>query len=580
MVRKDLTGEHFGDWEVLEYLGDKKYLCRCSCGVERAVATYSLTSGKSKNCGNKSKHIVEGQKKFKDLTGKVFGELTAIEYEGNTYWKCKCLHGHETSVSWKHLNSESTCKTCRYDKIRKPKPIKEPKVSIHDTMLGKQVNDLTVIKDLGNDRWLCRCKCGELREIRGHSLRHPCSENAYMCRHKKTVGDLLQRFIIGDNDKGVYVQKYDTNNIEGSQVTGLINTLGIKNNNGNRTFYSKEDILEVIAKYKEVTGKYPYAHDLSDMLDVGITTIHNYMRLYELGSIISVNYQSRAEHDIAEYIKTIVGDVTVHNRCIIPSCELDIYIPSKRLAIEINGNYWHSSKYKNSNYHQNKSLESLSRDIRLIHIFEYEWSNPITRQKILGLLNEAVGAVKIYDDKLISIKEISIKQAIKFEEENHIHGKANADINLGLFSKQTDEILGIMSFAKPAMSSDSKYQYELVRMGYKLGTMVYKGMAKLFRYFLDKYNPNSIIAYCDFAKYTGKMYSELGFKICKDIKLTNPDYVWVLKYGSEIIRVPNLKQILLKFGLGTPDMTEDEIMEALKYNKIYDSGNLRFEYWR
>ena len=55
--------------------------------------------------------------------------------------------------------------------------------------------------------------------------------------------------------------------------------------------------------------------------------------------------------------------------------ELDIYIPEKHIAIEFNGNYWHSSELKDIHYHQEKSLNCLKLGIRLIHIYEYEWVN-------------------------------------------------------------------------------------------------------------------------------------------------------------------------------------------------------------
>lgn len=58
---KDLTGERFGKWQVLERADDKvsaktgrhfaMWLCRCDCGTERPVSGSSLRSGKSVSCG-------------------------------------------------------------------------------------------------------------------------------------------------------------------------------------------------------------------------------------------------------------------------------------------------------------------------------------------------------------------------------------------------------------------------------------------------------------------------------------------------------------------------------------------------
>ena len=48
---KDLTGQKFGRWTVLEYVGNGKWLCKCDCGTERTVRANRLKSGASKSCG-------------------------------------------------------------------------------------------------------------------------------------------------------------------------------------------------------------------------------------------------------------------------------------------------------------------------------------------------------------------------------------------------------------------------------------------------------------------------------------------------------------------------------------------------
>jgi len=52
--RIDLTGQKFGEWEVIEYSGYSKWLCRCSCGTEKSVEAYDLKKGKTKSCGCKN----------------------------------------------------------------------------------------------------------------------------------------------------------------------------------------------------------------------------------------------------------------------------------------------------------------------------------------------------------------------------------------------------------------------------------------------------------------------------------------------------------------------------------------------
>ena len=55
---------------------------------------------------------------------------------------------------------------------------------------------------------------------------------------------------------------------------------------------------------------------------------------------------SSYELKIQNLLKDLNIPFEIHVRNIIPPKELDIYIPSKSLAIEINGCYWHSDKEK------------------------------------------------------------------------------------------------------------------------------------------------------------------------------------------------------------------------------------------
>lgn len=52
---KDLSGQKFGRWTVLEYAGDSNcysyFLCRCECGVEKTVLGTNLKRGISTSCG-------------------------------------------------------------------------------------------------------------------------------------------------------------------------------------------------------------------------------------------------------------------------------------------------------------------------------------------------------------------------------------------------------------------------------------------------------------------------------------------------------------------------------------------------
>ena len=88
------------------------------------------------------------------------------------------------------------------------------------------------------------------------------------------------------------------------------------------------------------------------------------------------NKLSNGENELFEFIKTICNDAIQRERNIISPYELDIYIPSKRIAIEYNGITWHSEKFKGNDaktYHLMKTNLCKEKEIKLIHLFEDEW---------------------------------------------------------------------------------------------------------------------------------------------------------------------------------------------------------------
>lgn len=98
--------------------------------------------------------------------------------------------------------------------------------------------------------------------------------------------------------------------------------------------------------------------------------------------------QSKPEQELYDFVKSFCEDATYKNRQIIKPYELDIYIPSLKLAIEYNGTYWHSIENGISkDYHLNKSISCRNKNIRLIHIYEFEDLNKqkqLLKDLILG----------------------------------------------------------------------------------------------------------------------------------------------------------------------------------------------------
>lgn len=121
----DLTGEQYGNWSVLRWAprgpsGQTRWLCRCACGTERIVSGTNLRAGCSRSCGCST---AESLPKAHDLSGRVFGRLTAIArippYGNNkTLWECVCACGRKTRSAASNLKSGMS-KSCGCISIEK-----------------------------------------------------------------------------------------------------------------------------------------------------------------------------------------------------------------------------------------------------------------------------------------------------------------------------------------------------------------------------------------------------------------------------------------------------------------------------
>lgn len=99
-VWEDLTGQQFERLTVVSkqetnLRGETVWNCMCSCGKSVLVKTAYLKGKHTRSCGC----LRTGGKPIKDLTGRIFTDLTVIEKsinkvpEGGILWVCKCICG-------------------------------------------------------------------------------------------------------------------------------------------------------------------------------------------------------------------------------------------------------------------------------------------------------------------------------------------------------------------------------------------------------------------------------------------------------------------------------------------------------
>ena len=283
--------------------------------------------------------------------------------------------------------------------------------------------------------------------------------------------------------------------------------------------------------------------------------------------------ESKGEMGVFDYLATFYNEEII-TRCkdVIPPYELDIYVPSKKIAIEYDGLIWHSEKFgKDKNYHLMKTELCEKQGIRLIHIFENEWINnrEIVEAKLKHILGCDDKSQKVFARKCV-VNEIDKSISKQFLDKNHIQGFGAATKHFGCF--YNNELVGVMSFKKERKDSD---KWELTRFASDITKHCVGVGGKLFKYFVKSYNPIEIKSFADrrWSINNNNLYIKLGFKLDKILK---PDYHYTNNKLDFFHKFHFRKEALnKKYGLPLT-MTENEMTQELGYYKIWNCGLLRY----
>lgn len=259
---------------------------------------------------------------------------------------------------------------------------------------------------------------------------------------------------------------------------------------------------------------------------------------------------SKGEQEVFDHIKRLCPDAEQSVIGLLEGRhELDIVIPSLKVAIEFNGLIWHSEKYgKSRDYHQRKSDQAKLAGYRLIHIWADEWRDKRSwceafLDRLCCAPNRRVFARKC-DMRLIDSRE-----AMPFLAANHLQG-ARGGTHIGLF--HNGELVAVATHAKNSIGEN-----ELIRWCVKQGVSVLGGFSRIM-----KQLPRDIISFCDTAKHDAKGYFASGWKIVSE---TPPMYF----YTDGIERIS--RQRFQKHKLvarGATGRTEREMAASIGFYQI------------
>ena len=278
---------------------------------------------------------------------------------------------------------------------------------------------------------------------------------------------------------------------------------------------------------------------------------------------------STPELELVEFIRTIAPCVQGSREVISPK-EIDCWVPTKKVAVEMCGLYWHSNERLPNDYHLKKTELCIEKGVRLIHVFQDEWDNK--RDICKSIIRNALGvSSKVYYARKLTITRAKYSEVKAFFNENHMQGSTPAQRYLVL--KDSEKVVAAASFSYSRLKKDN--EWELVRYCSLLDTTVVGGLSRLVKNFLIQEGVTTLISYCNRRFFTGKGYEAAGFEF---ISNGAPTYYWTNKierYTRYRTQKHKLEKFLLNFDAS---LSESSNMEAAGFNKIYDCGSSLYRY--
>lgn len=289
------------------------------------------------------------------------------------------------------------------------------------------------------------------------------------------------------------------------------------------------------------------------------------------------NYSSKFETEVCDFIAGLLPEVDVQRNVRrfkasgIP--ELDIYIPSLNIAVEANGTYYHSERFKKPGAHRERFDACTALGIRLIQVWEDDWS--VRRPTVEAMLAHRLGvssAPRLYARQAVAGYTTSV-EARAFLERHHIQGFTSGTHYVALRSL-AGELAAVAVFRKTEASGKT---LRLER--YATSMHVIGGHSKVIA-FLERDVPGweSLVTFADLEVSQGDLYECTGWVRDGEI---SPDYRYLVrgrrvhKFGYRLARFRNDPK--LKFEEG---MTERELAALNGLYRVWDSGKIRYRYTR
>ena len=282
---------------------------------------------------------------------------------------------------------------------------------------------------------------------------------------------------------------------------------------------------------------------------------------------------SRLEDEVCEYVTSLLPpgeEILRRNRTLLGGKEIDILIPHRKIAIEVNGLFWHSEGYHDRESHREKYNAASRLGYRLVVVWEDDWN--ARRNAVESVLKGILSAPEIRPADC-SVTVVPQEDAAAFYYKWGLHGtppqKSSA---LGLTYK--NDLVMCMSLLRP-----NQTDCEIVQVA--SAEPVLSGLAKLLAAVIPDLVDDGverITAKIEDTSPLGDNLSQLGF-LAEEIFL--PDYTYIntsraqQRLPKTILRKPSLPEenqsLVYQEG-----MTERELAILNGFTRVWDYGKTRW----
>jgi very-short-patch-repair endonuclease len=269
--------------------------------------------------------------------------------------------------------------------------------------------------------------------------------------------------------------------------------------------------------------------------------------------------RSLPQQNCEKLIEALGVEIKTNDRSVIKPLELDIVIPQHKLAVEVNGWYWHQDGFGTPILEKTQIANRAGWN--LLHFWDYEINEkPLIVQ---GIIRSKLGLNKKIGARQLRLQKINQADAAVFFEANHLQGSGSGS-TIALVT-DNNEILIALQYGKPRFSD--KHDLEIIRLASKIGITVAGGFSRLLSTL-----SGSVVTYADRRISQGSCYNTTGFTITHSSK---PNYSWH-KGVKRLSRYACMKHRLNKILGDKFDsaLSEKQNMIANGWSKVYDCGNI------